>query len=413
MSKSAYFDKREIRSPELREKKLFGDLRRQLKAAKAKSSAWRHRLKGVAHKDVKSRADLAELPVLRKSDLLALQAEDPPFAGLVPSRYGKISRVFMSPGPIFEPEGRAKDWWGAARAFYAAGGRRGDLVHNAFAYHLTPAGHMFESGAFALGCAVFPAGTGNTEAQVDAIARLKPRGYTGTPDFLHVLLERAAELKQDVSSLKYGLVGGAALPPSLRADLTAKGVDVVQCYGTAELGIISYESDALEGMIVNEDYIVEIVRPGTGTPVADGEVGEVVVTRLNEDYPLLRLATGDLSAVMTGTSPCGRTNMRIAGWMGRADQTAKVKGMFVRPEQVAAVLENAADVDRLRFVITRKGQSDLLTVRAEAARQSDDTARALAVQVLDICKLKAQVELVAPGALPNDGVVIADERDYN
>jgi phenylacetate-CoA ligase len=316
----------------------------------------------------------------------------------------------MSPGPIFEPEGHGEDWWGGARALFAAGFRAGDIVHNSFAYHLTPGGFMLESGAHALGCAVVPAGPTNTEQQVDAIAQFKPSGYVGTPDFLKILLDAAAKAGKDVSSLKRGLVSGAALPASLRRELGERGIAVLQCYASAELGFIAYESAAREGMIVNEHVVLEIVRPGTGDPVPDGEVGEVVVTSFNPDYPMIRLATGDLSAVLPGLSPCGRTNTRIKGWLGRADQTAKVKGMFVHPGQVAEVARRHPALGRVRLVVARDGEQDVMTLMAECTEAGLDDAVAATLQ--SVTKLRGEVRLVAPGSLPNDGKVIADERTY-
>jgi phenylacetate-CoA ligase len=316
----------------------------------------------------------------------------------------------MSPGPIFEPEGSAKDFWGTARALFAAGLRPGDIVHNAFAYHLTPGGFIMESGAHALGCAVIPAGTGNTEQQLAAIARFKPRGYTGTPDFLKILLDAADKAGSDVSSLTCGLVGGAALPASLRQELLARGVDVAQSYATADVGVIAYESPAREGMIVNEQVLVEIVRPGTGDPAPEGEVGEVVVTAFNMDYPMIRLALGDLSAVMKGRSSCGRTNMRVRGWMGRADQTTKVKGMFVHPAQVAEVGKRHPELGRLRLVVTRENEQDVMTLRCECAAPAESLSEAVGATLQSVSKLRGTVVLVAPGSLPNDGKVIADER---
>ena len=318
----------------------------------------------------------------------------------------------MSPGPIFEPEGHGKDWWNSARALFAAGFRAGDVVHNSFAYHLTPGGFILEAGAHALGCAVIPGGVGNTEQQVDAIAQLKPSGYTGTPDFLKILLDAAAKAGKDVSSIKRGLVSGAALPSSLRAELASRGVAVLQCYATAELGVIAYETSALEGMVVNESVILEIVRPGTGDPVGEGEVGEVVVTSFNPDYPMIRLATGDLSAVLAGRSPCGRTNMRIKGWMGRADQTTKIKGMFVHPGQIAEVAKRHPELGRVRLSVTREAEQDVMTLAAECAgaAKTSGLADAVAASLQTVTKLKGRVDLVAPGTLPNDGKIIADER---
>src|SRR6185369_15783453 len=330
-----HFDSLETRDPAAREQELFARLPAQIAHAMT-APGWAKHLGGVDPKSVTGRAMLAKLPLLRKSSLLGLQKDAPPFGGFNVTAPGKSKRLFMSPGPIFEPEGQTHDL-NASRALFAAGIRGGDVVHNCFSYHLTPGAFILEAGAHALGCATIPGGVGNTEAQLDAIAQLRPSAYVGTPDFLKILLDTAAKAGKDVSSIRRGLVSGAALPASLRQELSERGVAVKQCYAVAEAGVISYESDTLEGMILNEDMILEIVRPGTGDPVGDGEVVEVVVTTFNPDYPMIRLATGDLSAVLAGRSPCGRTNTRIKGWMGRADQTAKVKGMFVRPEQIAEV----------------------------------------------------------------------------
>jgi len=372
--------------------------------------AWARHLAGVDAKAVTSRAALARLPVLRKTDIAALQKETPPFGGLNVTPPGRTRRLLMSPGPIFEPEGNADDWWGAARALFAAGFRAGDVVHNSFAYHLTPGGFILESGAHALGCAVIPGGVGNTELQLDAIAHYRPAGYVGTPDFLKVLLDTAQKSGKDTSSIKHALVSGAALPGSLREELGKRGVAVLQCYATAELGVIAYESEAREGMIANETVIVEIVRPGTGDPVTEGEVGEVVVTSFNHDYPMIRLGTGDLSALLPGASPCGRTNGRIKGWMGRADQTVKVKGMFVHPRQIAEVAARHPQLARLRLVVGRAAEQDTMTLLAECASPDASLESAVAASLQAITKLKGAVTLVAPGALPNDGKVIADER---
>jgi phenylacetate-CoA ligase len=316
----------------------------------------------------------------------------------------------MSPGPIFELQGPGEDFYGSARALYAAGFRPGDIVHNSFAYHLTPGGFILESGAHALGCAVIPAGIGNTEQQLEAIAHFKPSGYVGTPDFLKILLDSAEKTGKDASSLQRGLVSGAALPGSLREELGRRGVAVLQGYATAELGVIAYETPAREGMVLNESLIVEIVRPGTGDPVAAGDVGEVVVTSFNPDYPMIRLATGDLSALMAGASPCGRSNARIKGWMGRADQTAKVKGMFVHPSQVAEVAKRHPELVRVRLIVTREAEQDVMTLMAECAAPAPALEAAVAATLQSISKLKGVVKLVAPGSLPNDGKVIADER---
>jgi phenylacetate-CoA ligase len=359
---------------------------------------------------VTSRAALAKLPLLRKSDLAALQKANPPFGGLNATPPGKMKRLLMSPGPIFEPEGSEADIYGTARALFAAGFRPGDVVHNCFSYHLTPGAFIFESGLQALGCAVIPGGVGNTEVQVEAIAQLRPTGYAGTPDFLKVLLDAAAKAGKDVSSLKRGLVSGAALPGSLRDELSGRGVATLQCYALAEVGVVAYETSARDGMIVNEHVIVEIVRPGTGDPVADGEVGEVVVTSFNADYPMIRLATGDLSAVLPGRSPCGRSNMRIRGWMGRADQTTKIKGMFVHPGQVAEIARRHPALGRVRLTVSRTGEQDAMTLAAECATTADGLAEAVAATMQSVTKLRGEVRLVAPGSLPNDGRVIADER---
>jgi phenylacetate-CoA ligase len=401
-----YFDSLETRDPAAREKDLFTRLPAQIAHAMT-APGWGKHLAGVDPGQVTSRAALAKLPVLRKASLPALQKEIPPFGGFNATQPGKAKRLFMSPGPIFEPEGQTHDL-NASRALFAAGVRRGDVVHNCFSYHLTPGAFILETGAHALGCAVIPGGVGNTEAQLDAIAQFRPTAYVGTPDFLKILLDAAGKAGKDASSFKRGLVSGAALPPSLRKELGERGVAVKQCYAVAEVGVISYESEALEGMIVTEDMILEIVRPGTGDPVQEGEVGEVVATSFNPDYPMVRLATGDMSAVLAGQSPCGRTNTRIKGWMGRADQTAKVKGMFVRPEQVAEVAKRFPELARVRLVVTRENEQDAMTLMAESANAG--AADAIAEALQSVTKLKGAVKIVAPGSLPNDGKVIADER---
>jgi phenylacetate-CoA ligase len=406
---SQFYDALETRDPAAREKELFARLPDTIARAMS-APGWAGHLKGVDPKAVTSRAALAKLPVLRKSDLPALQKAMPPFGGFAVTPPGKLRRLLVSPGPIFEPEGHDADAWGAARALYAAGFRAGDIVLNTFSYHLTPGGHIMDSGASALGCAVIPAGVGNTEQQVEAIAHLKPSGYAGTPDFLKILLDAGVKAGKDVSSLKRGLVSGAALPSSLRNELAGRGVAVLQAYATAELGIIAYESSAREGMIVCENMILEIVRPGTGDPVAEGEVGEVVGTSFNPDYPMIRLATGDLSAVLAGQSPCGRTNTRIKGWMGRADQTTKVKGMFVHAAHVAQVARRHPELGRVRLAVTRESEQDVMTLYAEYAGGSAALTDAVAASLQSVTKLKGRVSLVKPGSLPNDGKVIADER---
>jgi phenylacetate-CoA ligase len=404
-----FYDALERRAPGAREHEQFARLVDVIARAMT-APGWRTQLTGVDAKAITSRAALAKLPVLRKSDLKEKQQVQPPLGGFAVTAPGALKRLLVSPGPIFEPEGHGKDWWNAARALFAAGFRSGDVVHNSFSYHLTPGGFILEAGAHALGCAVIPGGVGNTEQQVEAIAQLKPTGYTGTPDFLKILFDTAAKSGKDVSSLKRALVSGAALPGSLRTELSGHGVEVLQCYATAELGVIAYETPAREGMVVNESVIVEIVRPGTGDPVADGEVGEVVVTSFNPDYPMIRLATGDLSAVLAGCSPCGRTNTRIKGWMGRADQTTKVKGMFVHPGQVAEVAKRHPELGRVRLLVTREAEQDVMTLAAECVGNADGLADAVGASLLAVTKLKGRVTLVAPGSLPNDGKIIADER---
>jgi phenylacetate-CoA ligase len=350
--------------------------------------------------------ELAALPVLRKADLVTRQAEVPPFGGL-PVR--NVAHVFQSPGPIYEPGGVSHDWWRMGRFLHAAGIGAGDIVQNCFGYHLTPAGMIFESGARAVGATVLPAGVGQTELQVRAARDVGTTAYAGTPDYLKVILD-AADAEGVELRIAKAAVGGGALFPSLRKEYADRGIACLQCYATADLGNIAYESEALEGMIVDEGVIVEIVRPGTGDPVAEGEVGEVVVTTLNPDYPLVRFATGDLSAVLPGASPCGRTNMRIKGWMGRADQTTKIKGMFVRPEQVAEFVARHDGVAKARVIASREGEMDVMTVQVEA--EGGDPA-ALGESVAAVLKLKGRVEIVAPGSLPNDGKVIDDQRSYD
>ncbi len=406
-----FYDALESRAPEVREREQFAKLP-LLVADAMRAPGWAEQLAGIDPRALNSRAALAAVPVLRKSDLKERQQTRPPLGGYALAAPGRLKRLLMSPGPIFEPEGHGADWWHSARALFAAGFRPGEVVHNSFAYHLTPGGFILESGAHALGCTVIPGGIGNTEQQVEAIAHFKPSGYTGTPDFLKILLDAAAKAGKDVSSIKRGLVSGAALPASLRAELAGRGIAVMQTYATAELGIIAYETPALEGMVVNETVIVEIVRPGTGDPVAEGEVGEVVVTSFNPDYPMIRLATGDLSAVLSGRSPCGRTNMRLKGWMGRADQTTKVKGMFVHPGQIAEIAKRHPELGRVRLSVTREAEQDVMTLAAECAGEARGFADAVAASLQAVTKLKGRVKLVPPGSLPNDGKIIADERSY-
>lgn len=406
---SEHFDKLEIRPQEEREHHLSSRLP-SLIAAALQARGWQEHLKGVDPAAVNSRAALAKLPIMRKAALPAMQKASPPFAGFVPAPVASFSRLFTSPGPIFEPEGTEKDPWRAARSLFAAGFRPGDIVLNTFSYHMTPGGFILDSAARALGCPVIPAGPGQTEMQLEMIEHLKPVAYTGTPDFLKIILDAAKTANRDVSCIRKALVSGAAFPASLQAEVKSRGVDAYQTYAIADMGVVAYESPAREGLIVNEDVLLEIVRPGTGDPVPEGEVGEIVVTSFNEHHPWIRLATGDLSAMMSGISPCGRTNARIKGWMGRADQTAKVKGMFVRPEQIAELSKQYPALGKLRLIVTRENEQDAMTLRAESANGSADLTERVAASLQAVTKLKGRVEIVAVGALPNDGKVISDER---
>jgi phenylacetate-coenzyme A ligase PaaK-like adenylate-forming protein len=412
-SAAEFFDHLETRDAEQRELAHFNLLPGFLARVMDNAPAWAAHLDGVDPQAVTSREALAKLPVIRKGDLKALQGAKPPLGGLSVGGDILAGRVFMSPGPIFEPEGLGEDWWRSARALYAAGFRKGDIVHNTFAYHLTPGGWILDAGARALGCTVIPAGPGNTEQQLDAIEHLKPNTFVGVPDYLKILLDKAAEAGRDASSFKRALFSGGALFPSLRQEYQDRGIRTFQVYATADAGTIAYESHALEGMIIDEGLIVEIVRPGTGDPVPEGEVGEVVVTVFNRHYPMVRLATGDLSAVLPGASPCGRSNMRIKGWMGRADQTTKVKGMFVHPETIAQIVSRHAELSKVRLVVTRDGDQDTMTLQAESTTPDPAFGELVAATLQDVTKLKGIIELVQPGTLPNDGKVIADERDYS
>ena len=404
-----HYDTLETRDPAQREADLFARLPDVLRKAIA-APAYAERLRGVDPASITDRAALARLPVLRKSELPALHKAAPPFGGFVAKHPGSFSRLFTSPGPIFEPETTKADPWRGARALFAAGFRPGDVVLNTFNYHLTPGGFIFDASARALGCAVIPAGPGNTEAQFELIEAYRPVGYSGTPDFLKILLDAAASAGRDVSSIKRAVVSGAAFPKSLQDEIKSRGVDAYQAFGTADLGLIAFETPAHDGMTVNEDLIMEIVRPGTGDPVTDGDVGEIVVTSLDPDHSWIRLALGDLTAALPGRSACGRSNMRIKGWMGRADQTTKVKGMFVRPEQVAEIGKRHPELGRLRLVVTREGEADAMTLRAECASPSEALQNEITSTLRAVTKLSGGIELVAPGALPNDGKVIADER---
>lgn len=412
-----YFDALETRTPAEREAALMAALPRQIAHAQAHSAAMGEILAGVDAAAITSRAALAQLPVTRKSELLARQqasraAGRDAFGGFSAIRYGAaMPRLYASPGPIYEPEGTGRDYWRAARAMFAAGFRAGDLAHNAFSYHMTPGAFIMESGAHAVGCTVFPAGTGQTEQQLQAIAELKPQAYLGTPSFLRILVEKAQEGGVDIRSLTKGLVGGEAFPPSLRDRFTERGMAIYQSYATADVGLIAYETASREGLVLDEGVIVEIVRPGTGDPVGEGEVGEIVVTVLGPDYPLIRFGTGDLSAVLPGACPTGRTNTRIKGWLGRADQTTKIRGMFVHPGQVAEIVKRFPEVSRARLVVSGEMANDQMKLLVESAAAQGLSERVAEV-VRDVTKLRGDVEVVAPGSLPNDGKVIEDARSY-
>ncbi|HEX5803013.1 MAG TPA: AMP-binding protein [Azospira sp.] len=406
-----YFDALETRSPEVRERQQMAALPSLISFAKSYAPAFGELLADVDAEAVTTREALAKLPVTRKSELLERQQASRPFGGFVGDWRGRVARVYASPGPIYEPEGRGADYWRTARAMFAAGFRAGDLVHNSFSYHMTPGGWIMEAGILALGGTVFPGGVGQTEQQVQAMAELRPDAYAGTPSFLKILLDKADELKLDVSSLKKALVSGEAFPPSVRDALAARGVQGYQAYATADLGVIAYETPAREGLVADEGVIIEIVRPGTGDPVPVGEVGEVVVTAFNRDYPLIRFGTGDLSAVLPGISPCGRTNLRIKGWLGRADQTTKIKGMFVHPSQIADVLKRHGEVARARLVVDNASGQDRMILNCEGAADAA-LAEAIVASLRDITKLRGEVAFHAPGTLPNDGKVIEDVRKY-
>ena len=410
-----YFDDLETRDPEVRERALFKMLEEQLANAKKNAPYFTELLKEVRPHEAKDRASLAKLPVTRKSDLIKLQKARLPFAGMTAISVTRLGRIFASPGPIYDPQADKRDYWGVARALYAAGLREGELVHNTFSYHFTPAGFMLDLAAQALGCPVFPAGVGQTELQVQAIADLKPVCYAGTPSFLKILLEKADEMKADVSSLRKASVSGEAFLPPVRQMLADRGIEGFQMYGTADLGLIAYETPAREGLVVDEGVILEIVRPGTGDPVPEGEVGEVVVTALTSEYPLIRFATGDLSALLPGRSPCGRTNLRIKGWLGRADQTTKVKGMFVHPSQVDQVAKRHAEILRARLSVSHDTDgNDVMTLQCEVAEPASERfAQAVEESLRDVTKLRGHVVLKPPGTLSNDGKVIEDLRKYD
>jgi phenylacetate-CoA ligase len=411
---SDLFDQREARDPAAREAALMAALPRVVAAAKERCPAYRRLFSEIRPEDIIDRSALAQLPLTRKSELIELQRREPPFGGFVAVPISALRRVFVSPGPIYEPEGRRPDYGRFARALFAAGFRAGDLIHNTFSYHLTPAGAMVESAAEALGCPVIPAGIGNTEQQLRAIADLKPVGYVGTPSFLKILLDRGAGEGSDTSSLKKALVGAEALPAALRAEFQQRGVSVMQCYGTADIGIIAYESiggDAgLErGMVLDEDIIVEIVEPGTGKPVEVGDIGEVVVTTLTPEYPLIRFATGDLSAMLTGPPRGARTNHRIKGWLGRADQTTKVRGMFVHPEQIADVIRRHPGIGRARLVVERANAADVMTLFVETREPIEDPTP-IAETLQALTRLRGTIAPVPSGSLPDDGKLVEDRR---
>jgi len=399
---------RETRAPAERERDLLARLPALIDAA-LRAPGWRAHLGAVDARSITSRAALAQLPVLRKSDLVRLQREAPPFGGFAAEPLAHFGRLFSSPGPIYEPEGRGEDPWRAARGLAAAGFGPGEIVLNTFSYHLVPGGFILDSGARALGCAVIPAGPGNTEQQLELITQLRPTAYTGTPDFLKILLDAAHAAGRDASSIRKAAVSGAAFPASLQAEIKARGVDAYQLYATADLGVIAYESSARQGMVVSEDVLLEIVGPD-GMPVPEGEVGEVVVTSFDPAHPWLRLALGDLSAVLPGVSTCGRTNTRIKGWLGRADQTSKVKGMFVRPEQVAEVVKRHPQIVKARLLVSRRGETDTMTLKVETTAATIDFSAAAAETLRGITKLSGTVELVPAGSLPSDGKLIEDTR---
>jgi phenylacetate-CoA ligase len=418
-----YYDALETREPLEREQALMAALPAQIAHAKASAGAFAELLAAVDSSAVVDRAALARLPVTRKHELLQRQRARPGddvfggfsavgWAGCL--RSGGARKVFQSPGPIYEPEGQGADYWRVARALYAAGFRAGDLAHNSFSYHLTPAGSMMESGALAIGCTVFPGGVGNTELQLQAAGDLRPQGYVGTPSFLKILLDKAAETGVSLGSIHKALVSGEAFPPSLRDWLAERGIAAYQCYATADVGLIAYETEAREGLVLDEGVIVEIVRPGSGEPVPEGEVGELVVTSLNRDYPLIRFGTGDLSAVLPGACPSGRTNQRIKGWMGRADQSAKVRGMFVHAGQVAEIVRRFPEIARARLVVDGEMANDRMSLKLELAGTArEGLAERVAAAMRDVTKLRGEVVVVAPGSLPNDGRVIEDARRYD
>ena len=408
----SFYDPLETRDPAEREADLMDKLARQVAHAKETTSYYFHTLAGINPFECATREALAKLPLTRKRDLIELQQKMPPFGGLNSLPRHKAKRVFASPGPIYELQGKDIDPWRMARVLYAAGFRNGDLIHNCFSYHFTPGAFIFEGGARKLGCAVFPGGTGQTEQQVQAMAELKPEGYVGTPSFLRIIVEKAEAMGADIRSLSKACVSGEALPGVTRDWLKARGITVRQCYATADIGAIAYETEAEEGLVVEEELLVEIVRPGTGDPVAPGEVGEVVVTTFSADYPLIRFATGDLSAILPGRSPCGRSNLRLKGWLGRADQTTKVKGMFVHPEQIADIARRHPEIHRMRLIVDNLNGQDRMVLHCEIAPGAEVFDTAVLASLREVTKLNGEVAFAAPGGLPNDGKVIEDSRVY-
>jgi phenylacetate-CoA ligase len=410
---SEYFDSLETREPAEREAAQFAALKKQLAHAKQHAPAYAGSLRDIDPETMSDAEAFAHIPLTRKSDLIIRQKAHRPFGGLAAVNPGDLRYIFASPGPIYEPGTVRPDYWRMARAAYAAGFRENELIHSAFSYHLTPAGSMVDTAARQLGCAVIPAGVGQTDLQLQTMADLRPDGYIGTPSFLRILLEKAQEQKVDISSVKKALVSGEAFPPSTRAYLAGHGVVALQCYATADLGMIAYESSADSGLIIDEGLYLEIVRPGSGDLLPDGEVGEVVVTTFNPDYPLIRFATGDLSAIESGMSDCGRTNRRIKGWMGRADQTAKIRGMFVHPEQIAEVAECFPEINKARLVIDWIDDKDQMLLKCEVSAQADGLAQRIGEVLREKCKLRGEIELLAAGSLPNDGLIIDDIRSYD
>jgi phenylacetate-CoA ligase len=417
-SMSDYYDILETREPTEREKALLAALPAQIAHARNNAPGFARILADIDPQTVSTRAALAQLPVTRKFDLADRQKQQPPLGGLNATPLNKLAKIFVSPGPTYEPQGASPNWWRSARALFAAGFRSGDLVINTFAYHFTPAGSMMESGALALGCTVVPTGIGQTEMQVSTIADLRISAFIGTPSFLKLIVDKADELKADISCLKKAMVGGEYLPPALRLSLGERGIRVMQSYATADLGLLAYESALPDGsinagMILDEDLLLEIVRPGSGDPVAAGEVGEVVITTFNPDYPLIRFGTGDLSAVLSGISPCGRTNARIKGWMGRADQTTKVRGMFVTPKQVNEIVRRHPEIVKVRLVVAGATGNDSMMLRCEVKNEGEALKQALVASIRDVTKLRGDIEFVPAGSLPNDGKVIDDTRKYD